>query len=167
MRVIELRTINGWGLASGLSATLPLSALAGLVWLAAQPDAPVWAHLWANVLPQQATTTLLLMLGVAALTGFVGTLSAWIVTFYRIPLRRFIGWSLLLPLAMPTYLMAYSYGDFLDQAGPLYGRLAKRRAAACLSLIFAHLAARLFCWPWRFILMSIFRRARLSCSNRR
>jgi ABC-type sulfate transport system permease component len=121
MRVIELRTINGWGLASGLSATLPLSALAGLVWLAAQPDAPVWAHLWANVLPQQTTTTLLLMLGVAALTGFIGTLSAWIVTFYRIPLRRLIGWGLLLPLAMPTYLMAYSYGDFLDQAGPLYG----------------------------------------------
>ena len=121
MRVIGLRTINGWGLASGLSATLPLSALAGLVWLAAQPDAPVWAHLWANVLPQQTTTTLLLMLGVAALTGFIGTLSAWIVTFYRIPLRRLIGWGLLLPLAMPTYLMAYSYGDFLDQAGPLYG----------------------------------------------
>ena len=121
MTLLGVRTTDGWGLASGLAAALPLSALAGLVWLAAQPDAPVWAHLWANVLPQQTTTTLLLMLGVAALTGFIGTLSAWIVTFYRIPLRRLIGWGLLLPLAMPTYLMAYSYGDFLDQAGPLYG----------------------------------------------
>jgi len=109
-----------WGVASALAAALPLSVLIGLAWLAAQPDAPVWGHLIANVLPQQAATTALLMLGVGALTAFIGTLGAWIVTFYPIPLRRLIGWSLLLPLAMPTYLMAYSYGDFLDEAGPLY-----------------------------------------------
>lgn len=111
---------DGWGLSSAIAAALPLSALLGLVWLAVQPDAPVWAHLWANVIPSQAATTIRLMLGVALLCGLAGTLSAWFVTFYNIPLRRFLGWGLLLPLAMPTYLMAYSYGDFLDQAGPLY-----------------------------------------------
>jgi iron(III) transport system permease protein len=88
---------GGWP--AGWRPALPLSALAGLIWLAIQPDAPLWAHLWANVLPQQTATTFWLMLGVAALTGFIGTLSAWIVTFYAIPLRRLIGWSLLLPLA--------------------------------------------------------------------
>jgi iron(III) transport system permease protein len=120
MRLTQSLKTDAWGAASLAAAALPLSALGGLIWLAAQPDAPVWAHLWANVLPRQTATTLLLMLGVAALTGFIGTVSAWIVTFYAIPLRRLIGWSLLLPLAMPTYLMAYSYGDFLDQAGPLF-----------------------------------------------
>ena len=72
------------------------------------------------VLPQQLTSTIWLMLGVGALSAFIGTLSAWIVTFYPIKMRRLIGWALLLPLAMPTYLMAYSYGDFLDEAGTLY-----------------------------------------------
>ena len=114
------RRFDGWGLASALAATLPLSALLGLVWLAAKPDAPVWAHLWAYVLPQQALTTFWLMLGVGALSAFIGTASAWMVTFYPIKMRRLIGWALLLPLAMPTYLMAYSYGDFLDEAGALY-----------------------------------------------
>ena len=114
------RRFDGWGLASALAAALPLSALLGLVWLAAKPDAPVWAHLWAYVLPQQALTTFWLMLGVGALSAFIGTASAWMVTFYPIKMRRLIGWALLLPLAMPTYLMAYSYGDFLDEAGALY-----------------------------------------------
>lgn len=112
--------LDGWGMASLIAAALPLSALLGLVWLAAKPDASVWAHLWAYVLPQQLTSTVWLMLGVGALSAFFGTLSAWIVTFYPIKMRRFIGWALLLPLAMPTYLMAYSYGDFLDEAGALY-----------------------------------------------
>ena len=60
------------------------------------------------------------MLGVGALSAFIGTASAWMVTFYPIKMRRLIGWALLLPMAMPTYLMAYSYGDFLDEAGALY-----------------------------------------------
>ena len=112
--------LDGWGLASVMAAILPISALLGLVWLAAKPDTPVWGHLWAYVLPQQLTTTVWLMLGVGTLSAFIGTLSAWIITFYPIKMRRFIGWALLLPLAMPTYLMAYSYGDFLDEAGTLY-----------------------------------------------
>ena len=113
--------LDGWGLISAMTAALPLSALFGLVWLAAEPDAAVWGHLWSYVLPQQLTTTFWLMLGVGTLSALIGTASAWMVTFYPIKLRRFIGWALLLPLAMPTYLMAYSYGDFLDEAGKVYG----------------------------------------------
>ena len=115
-----------------MTAALPLSALFGLVWLAAEPDAAVWGHLWSYVLPQQLTTTFWLMLGVGTLSALIGTASAWMVTFYPIKLRRFIGWALLLPLAMPTYLMAYSYGDFLDEAGGLY-LLAGGFSGFCLS----------------------------------
>ena len=107
-------------LAGAVSAALPLSALLALVWLAARPDADVWAHLLANVLPRQAMTTVQLMLGVGLVCAFIGTLSAWFVTFYAVPMRRLLGWALLAPLALPTYLMAYGYGDFLDQAGPVY-----------------------------------------------
>ena len=111
---------DGWSLATRAAIILPLAPLAALAWLALLPHEPVWGHLWRNVLPGQTVTTLGLMLGVGLLSGTIGTLSAWLITFYRFPLRRFLSWALLLPLAVPTYLMAYSYGDVLDQAGPLY-----------------------------------------------
>ena len=111
---------DGWSLATRAAIILPLAPLAALAWLALLPHEPVWGHLWRNVLPGQTVTTLGLMLGVGLVSGTIGTLSAWLITFYRFPLRRFLSWALLLPLAVPTYLMAYSYGDVLDQAGPLY-----------------------------------------------
>lgn len=107
-------------LATRAAIMLPLLPLLALAWLAAMPHAPIWGHLWHSVLPGQMLTTAGLMLGVGALTGLIGTLSAWAVTFYQFPLRRFFSWALLLPLAVPTYLMAYAYGDVLDQAGPVY-----------------------------------------------
>ena len=112
--------LDGWALTTRAAILLPLLPLIALAWLAVLPHAPVWGHLWRSVLPGQIVTTLGLMVGVGLLTGLIGTLSAWAVTFYRFPLRRFLSWALLLPLAVPTYLMAYAYGDVLDQAGPLY-----------------------------------------------
>ena len=109
-----------WNGLSMLAAALPLLPFIALIWLAANPEAPIWGHLFATILPAQAQTTITLMAGVAVLCGLIGTASAWFVTFYRFPLRRLLGWALLLPLAIPTYLMAYAYGDVLDQAGPLY-----------------------------------------------
>lgn len=115
--------LDMWRALSLAAVALPLLPLVALAWLALAPSAahtPIWGHLWASVLPGQIVTTALLMAGVAALTGLVGTGTAWAVTFYRFPLRRILGWALLLPLAIPTYLMAYSYADVLDHAGPLY-----------------------------------------------
>lgn len=111
---------DGWSLATRAAILLPLMPLLALAWLALLPHEPVWGHLWRTVLPSQTVTTLGLMLGVGLLSGLIGTLSAWLITFYRFPLRSLLSWALLLPLAVPTYLMAYSYGDVLDQAGPFY-----------------------------------------------
>ena len=113
--------LDGWSLSTRAAIALPLLPILALVWLALLPTESIWGHLWRSVLPGQITTTLGLMLGVGFLSGAIGTLSAWVVTFYRFPLRGFLSWALLLPLAVPTYLIAYSYGDFLDQAGPVYG----------------------------------------------
>ena len=62
-------------------------------------------------------TTFQLMLGVGIICAVTGTITAWLVTFCQFPGRRVFAWALLLPLAMPTYLSAYSYADMLDQAG--------------------------------------------------
>lgn len=113
-------SFDAWSATTRAAIILPLLPLAALIWLAFMPHEPIWGHLWRTVLPAQALTTFGLMLGVGLVSGTIGTLTAWAVTFYRFPLRGFFSWALLLPLAVPTYLMAYSYGDVLDQAGPVY-----------------------------------------------
>ena len=92
-----------------------------IIGLASQADGSLWQHLWATVLPAQLRTTLMLMIGIGLTTAAIGTGTAWLVTFCVFPLRRILAIALLLPLAIPTYLAAYAYSDFLDRAGPVYG----------------------------------------------
>ena len=73
----------------------------------------------ATVLPNYALTTLLLCVSVAVGVGAVGILTASAVTLFEFPGRRIFEWALLLPLAMPAYVVAYAYTDFLQYAGPL------------------------------------------------
>ena len=82
-----------------------------------------WAHLLSTVLPDYITTTLWLCAGVALLTAWLGVGTAWLVTHFDFPLRRSFDWLLVLPLAMPAYVMAYAYTDLLQFAGPLQSKL--------------------------------------------
>jgi iron(III) transport system permease protein len=78
-----------------------------------------WKHLVDTVLPGYVANTVLLVLGVAYGVVSIGVLSAWLVTAYRFPGRQFLQWALILPLAMPAYVMAYAYTDWLQFAGPV------------------------------------------------
>jgi len=78
-----------------------------------------WAHLAATVLPGYVANTVLLVLMVAAGVMSIGVLSAWLVTAYRFPGQRLLEWALILPLAMPAYVMAYAYTDWLQFTGPV------------------------------------------------
>jgi len=82
-------------------------------------DSGTWSHLLETVLSDYIVGSLQLMLGVAALTLLLGIGSAWLVTQYQFTGVRFFHWALLLPLAMPTYITAYSYTGLLDVAGPI------------------------------------------------
>ena len=79
----------------------------------------VWPHLLATVLPRALSETVLLMLGVGLLTMSIGASSAWLVTMYRFPGRKLFVWLSLIPLAMPTYLTAFSYTEIWDYSGLL------------------------------------------------
>ncbi|MCC7046179.1 MAG: iron ABC transporter permease [Alphaproteobacteria bacterium] len=79
----------------------------------------VWAHLASTVLGDYVANTLLLMLGVGLGTAVGGVAAAWLVTMCRFPGSRALEWALVLPLAMPAYVVAYAYTDFLQVAGPL------------------------------------------------
>jgi iron(III) transport system permease protein len=90
-----------------------------IIVLALMPTENIWPHLIATVLPGYVMRTLALMVGVGLITFAVGTAVAWLVTMCRFPLRPLFVWASLLPLAMPGYIVAFAYVDFLSYAGPL------------------------------------------------
>lgn len=106
-------------LASLLVAGLVLVPVLALLWQAARGSEGLWSHLASHVLPHALGQTAILMAGVGVLTAVVGTSSAWLVTAYDFPGRRLLEWALLLPLAVPTYIVAYAYLDLLHPLGPL------------------------------------------------
>lgn len=78
----------------------------------------IWRHLQETVLADYIRNSLWLMLGVGALALPLGVIPAWLVTSFRFPLSRQLEWALLLPLAFPAYIIAYTYTGLLDFAGP-------------------------------------------------
>ncbi len=102
--------------------SLPVLALLGawLPWAAAQaPAGAILREMATTVLPGYVWTTLWLALWVGVGTALVGTAAAAAVTLFDFPGRRMFEWLLLLPLAMPAYVTAYAYTDFLQFSGPL------------------------------------------------
>jgi iron(III) transport system permease protein len=111
-------------------ADLPLLLVAGLLvlpvlavfaswlsWNAASGQ--ILREMGATVLPDYALTSLVLCLAVGIGAATVGTATAAAVTLFDFPGRRAFEWALLLPLAMPAYVVAYAYTDFLQFSGPL------------------------------------------------
>jgi iron(III) transport system permease protein len=107
----------GWtALAIAGVVSLPIAVVVANVFA---PGESAWPHLVQTVLPGYVANTVWLMLGVAAGVVSMGVLSAWLVTAYRFPGCRVFEWALLLPLAMPAYVMAYAYTDWLQFSGPV------------------------------------------------
>jgi iron(III) transport system permease protein len=91
-----------------------------LSWFFADAQAfAVLRHQAATVLPEYALQSLLLALGTGAGVVLVGTAAAAAVTLFDFPGRRTLEWALLLPLAMPAYVLAYAWTDALQYSGPL------------------------------------------------
>lgn len=82
-----------------------------------------FAHLWSTVLPEYIGNSLLLALIVTVLTAVLGIGCAWLVAVFNFPGKKFFEWALILPLAMPAYVVAYAYTDFLQFTGPVQSGL--------------------------------------------
>ncbi len=113
------RSSPAWTAAVALVFAIMVLPIATIGILALTPTENIWPHLVSTVLPRSLQETMLLMAGVGALTLAIGTATAWFVTMYRFPGRALIDRLLVIPLAMPTYIVAYCYGDLLDFAGPV------------------------------------------------
>ena len=93
---------------------------------ALRPAGPVWEHLTETVLADYVQNSVSLMLGVGVGTVLVGVPTAWLTSLHEFPGRRWFEWLLLLPMAIPAYIIAYTYTDLLDYAGPLQTALRDR-----------------------------------------
>jgi iron(III) transport system permease protein len=109
-----------FGLVLAIAVALPLAAV---VWKAFAAEGGFWAHLAETVLPRYVGNTLWIVLGVGAGTIAGGVGAAWLVSLCRFPGRRIFEWALLLPLAVPAYVVAYAYAGLFDAAGPVHAAL--------------------------------------------
>ena len=120
----DLRSwLNPWKLATISLVVVFLSPIAAIVVAASGDSGGLWVHLSQTVLPRYVANTLGLMLGVGSLSLLFGVSTAWMVVRYDFRGRRVLQWILLLPAAMPGYLIAYTYTDFLEYAGPVQALL--------------------------------------------
>lgn len=111
------RQLNGWAILSFIA--LVFIVLPGVVVLV-ELFAPVnenWQHIREYLLPTYVRNTLFIMLATGLLTTIIGTSLAWFVTVYDFPFRRFFKWALILPLAIPPYIGAYTYHGILNYTG--------------------------------------------------
>jgi iron(III) transport system permease protein len=98
-----------------------LGVLANLV--GGEAGAGAFLHLWSTVLPEYLGNSLAIVVIVGLLSAVTGIGCAWLVAAWDFPGKRVFEWALVLPLAMPSYVVAYAYTDFLQFSGPLQSGL--------------------------------------------
>ena len=103
-----------------VSVLIPLVVILGS-WLYFDPE--IWSHLGATVLPQLLLNTFWLVLGVGAGTLLLGIPLAWLTVMCEFPGRRLLEWALMLPFALPAYVLAFVFVGVMDFAGPIQSGL--------------------------------------------
>lgn len=118
-RFLSSESGPAWRLGALAMALCVMAPVATLMWFALQGSVDHWSHLVSYVLPVALRNTVLLLLGVGVLVTCLGVGSAWLITAFQFPSRRILSWALLLPLAVPTYIVAFAYLDILHPIGPV------------------------------------------------
>jgi iron(III) transport system permease protein len=121
--LLAKRTSKRWMISALLTTAIVALPVLSVLFIALFPEENIWPHLINTTLPRYLSTTLQLMLGVGVLTLILGLATAWAVTMCEFPGRKFFEWALLLPFAIPAYVIAYVYTSLLDYAGPVQSAL--------------------------------------------
>lgn len=118
----SMKTGSGWWstltIAIAFLVSIPILTVAANLFI---PSGEVWEHLASTVLSDYILNSLWLMIGVGTGVFVIGVGTAWLVTMCKFPGSKWFTWMLILPMAVPAYLMAYSYTDFLSFTGPFQG----------------------------------------------
>ncbi|MEL0110349.1 MAG: ABC transporter permease subunit, partial [Rickettsiales bacterium] len=112
-----------WTVGAVIVAFIVAMPLISVIGLALTPESEVWGHLIDTVFWGYVGNTLALGAGVSVGTLAIGLPTAWLVTMCRFPGHRLFEWARLVPLAVPAYVIAYTYTDILEYAGPVQGAL--------------------------------------------
>jgi iron(III) transport system permease protein len=113
--------MNAWSITTLLLALTLISPFISLVMVATGDSGGLWGHLMETVAPRYALNTIILMAGVGTLSLVFGIATAWIIARFEFPGAKILEWSLLLPCTVPSYIIAYTYTDLLEFAGPVQG----------------------------------------------
>jgi len=112
-----------WTITSLVIAAIVVLPLLSLLVIGFSDTTEIWSHLSSTVLDDYLINSTVLMLGVGLITLVLGVGSALLVTQFNFKGRGMFEWALLLPLAVPTYITAYSYTGLLEVAGPVQNTL--------------------------------------------
>ncbi|MEL0144671.1 MAG: iron ABC transporter permease [Alphaproteobacteria bacterium] len=123
--MVQMRPRAGriWLLGGVVVAAIVSAPLLAIAWIALFPSENIWPHLATTILPRHSWNTLVLMAGNGLGVFLIGTGTAWLVATCEFPGRRTFEWALLLPLAVPAYIVAFVYTDIMEFAGPVQGLL--------------------------------------------
>ncbi|WP_117233680.1 ABC transporter permease [Vibrio maerlii] len=108
-----------WKTSSGVFTLLLVLPILAIFYTAVGESNDVFSHLFATVMPTYTYNTIVLVVGVMVLSLFLGVPSAWLMAMCRLPSERILQWALVLPLAMPGYIVGYIFTDWFDFAGPV------------------------------------------------
>ncbi len=82
-------------------------------------DTEIWSHLWSTQLPRLLSNTVTLLIGVGVGVTLLGVSLAWLTSLCEFPGRRWLDWALMLPFAIPAYVLAFVFVGLLDFSGPV------------------------------------------------
>ena len=118
-RRVFYRYLNGWSILTLVISLIFIGPFVSLFVVASGDAEGLWGHLMDTVAPRYAFNTIVLMLGVGTLSLIFGITTGWVIARFQFPYARVLEWGLLLPCTVPAYIIAYTYTDFLEYAGPV------------------------------------------------
>ena len=123
LRITQVSWPTSWVVATLFLVAVFISPILAVFAAATGDSNELWSHLANTVLPRYVGNTVILAAGVGTIALLFGVSTAWLVSRYEFPGRRSMEWILLLPAAVPAYIVAYTYTDFLEYAGPVQSLL--------------------------------------------
>ncbi|PID44840.1 MAG: iron ABC transporter permease [Proteobacteria bacterium] len=108
-----------WLICAAVTTFIVVLPVFSVFYLAFFPEENIWPHLFNTVLPYYVQNTLILMAGVGVSSTLIGVGAAWLTSNCEFRGRKILSWLLLLPFAVPAYVIAYAYTDLLEYAGPI------------------------------------------------
>ncbi|AUI86888.1 iron ABC transporter permease [Vibrio azureus] len=108
-----------WKTSSGMITLLLVLPILAIFYTAIGDTDGLFAHLMSTVMPTYIFNTVALTAGVMVLTLIFGIPSAWLMAMCKLPSEKWLQWALVLPLAMPGYIIGYIFTDWFDFAGPV------------------------------------------------